>query len=159
MGVLLVLLFVAVLVIIRLVEYRARHPFTSDDVEDARGDSLARSQSVVNGKAMEELAPYLPGFEFNPRDVRHLGSPVDYVVFDGLSEGQVRGVYLLEVNSGRAALTRRERQVRDAVQAGHVGWRIWRVSSDTLIEAMRRPGVMDDGEGPHPLEVPFGPLA
>jgi quinol monooxygenase YgiN len=54
-----------------------------------RQDSLRRSQSVVAGKATEHLAPLLPGFEFDPRDARFLGSPIDFIVFDGLSEGEV----------------------------------------------------------------------
>lgn len=124
---LLLALVVAVLFIIRLVDYKARHPYTAADVEDARADSVSRSQSVVSGKALEVLAPLLPGFEFNPRDARFLGSPVDLVVFDGLSDGQVRSVCFVEVKSGRATLTSRERMVRDAVADGRVSWHVLRL--------------------------------
>lgn len=120
-------LVVAVLFIIRLVDYRARHPYSAADLEDARADSVSRSQSVVSGKALEVLAPLLPEFEFNPRDARFLGSPVDLVVFDGLTAGDVRSVRFVEVKSGRAALTSRERMVRDAVADGRVSWHVLRL--------------------------------
>ena len=81
-----------------------------------RGDALSRSHSVVAGKATEHLAPLLPGFDFDPRDARFLGSPIDFIVFDGLSEGEVREVVFVEIKTGpSAALTSRERRVREAV--------------------------------------------
>ena len=92
-----------------------------------REDAVQRSQAVTAGKVYEQLIPYLPGFPFNPKDVRFLGSPIDLVVFDGLAEGQVRRVVFLEVKTGRAGLTSRERSVRDAVQAGEVEWAELRV--------------------------------
>lgn len=86
-----------------------------------REDTLRRSQSVVAGKATEHLAPLLPGFEFDPRDARFLGSPIDFIVFDGLSEGEIDEIVFIEVKTGpSAALTARERSVRDAVEGGRV---------------------------------------
>jgi len=86
-----------------------------------RENALARSHSVVAGKATEHLAPLLPGFEFDPRDARFLGSPVDFIVFDGLSEGEIEEVVFVEIKTGpSAALTTRERRVRDAVDARRV---------------------------------------
>jgi len=86
-----------------------------------REDSLSRSHSVVAGKATEHLAPLLPGFEFDPRDARFLGSPIDFLVFDGLSEGEVHEIVFVEIKTGlSAALTSRERRVRDAVDGRRV---------------------------------------
>ena len=99
-------LFVAALVVIAwLLVHKARHPFTTDDVAKARKDSIARSLSVVSGKVGEQLAPLFPEFlaNFNPKDARFLGSPIDFVVFDGLDEGEVKRVVLIEVKTGKAA--------------------------------------------------------
>lgn len=87
-----------------------------------RDDAVARSQAVTAGKVYEQFVPYLPGFEFNPADARFLGSPVDLVVFDGLSEGAVRRIVFVEAKSGGAQLTARERSVRDAIRDGQVEW-------------------------------------
>jgi predicted Holliday junction resolvase-like endonuclease len=87
-----------------------------------REDAVQRSQAVTAGKVHEQLIPYLPAFPYNPKDVRFLGSPVDLVVFDGLAEGRVRRVVFLEVKTGSAGLTARERCVRNVIRAREVEW-------------------------------------
>lgn len=87
-----------------------------------RENAVQRSLAVTAGKVHEQLVPYLPEFGFNPKDARFLGSPVDLVIFDGLSNGAVRRVVFLEVKTGGASLTGRERQVRDAVESREVAW-------------------------------------
>lgn len=96
--------------------WKARH------TSAIRQDAVQRSQAVTVGKVSEQLVPLLPGFEFNPKDVRFLGSPVDLVVFDGLNDGVVRQVVFIEVKTGAASLTPRERQVRDAILEKRVRW-------------------------------------
>lgn len=93
-----------------------------------REDAVQRSQAVTAGKVHEQLIPYLPAFPFNPKDVRFLGSPIDLVVFDGLAEGRVRRIVFLEVKTGGAGLTSRERCVRDVIQAREVEWAELRVA-------------------------------
>ncbi|HEX9346289.1 MAG TPA: Holliday junction resolvase-like protein [Gemmatimonadales bacterium] len=87
-----------------------------------REDAVQRSLAVTAGKVHEQLVPYLPEFGFNPKDARFLGSPVDLIVFDGLSAGDVRRVVFLEVKTGGAPLTARERQVRAVIEAREVAW-------------------------------------
>lgn len=93
-----------------------------------RLDAVQRSQAVTVGKVYEQLVPYLPGFPFNPKDARFLGSPVDFVVFDGLDDGRVRRIVFLEVKTAASALSGRERRVRDVIQAGRVEWSELRAS-------------------------------
>lgn len=95
-----------------------------------RKDTLRRSQAVVAGKATEHLVPFLPDFPFDPRDARFLGAPIDLVVFDGLSEGELREIVFVEVKTGTgAALSSRERKIRDAVVEGRVSWHELRVDA------------------------------
>jgi predicted Holliday junction resolvase-like endonuclease len=93
-----------------------------------RNDAIQRSQSVILGKVTEHLVPYLPTFTFNPKDARFIGSPIDILVFDGMDEGELREIVFIEVKTGpTAALSKRERQIREAVSAGRVTWREVRV--------------------------------
>lgn len=87
-----------------------------------RADAIQRSRSVTVGKVTEHVVPYLPEFDYNPKDARFIGSPVDFVVFDGLDENAVKQVVFIEVKTGSGSLTKRERQVRDAVLAKNVAW-------------------------------------
>jgi predicted Holliday junction resolvase-like endonuclease len=94
-----------------------------------REDAVQRSLAVTAGKVHEQLTPYLPEFPWNPKDARFLGSPVDLVVFDGLAEGRVRRIVFVEVKTGGAGLTGRERMVREAVREGEVEWVELRVAT------------------------------
>jgi predicted Holliday junction resolvase-like endonuclease len=136
---LIVLLVVAVLVIVRLAaskaSYQAHHKYTEADLKSARADSLLRSRSVVSGKVQEHLAPLFPEFisQFNPRDAIFLGTPLDFVVFDGLNDGddtEVRRVVFVEVKTGKASVIKRERRVRDAIQAGRVEYQLLRLPKE-----------------------------
>ena len=95
-----------------------------------RRDAVQRSQAVTTGKVFEQLVPFFPQFPFDPKDARFLGSPVDLVVFDGLSRGELQRVVFVEVKTGGASLSGRERQVRDAVQGGRVEWSELRVAAE-----------------------------
>jgi len=97
-----------------------------DFERSVRQDAVRKSQVVTFGKVTEHFIPYLPDFPYNPKDARFLGSPIDFVVFDGLNEGDVRSVVFVEVKTGTSALSTRERRVRDAVEAGRVQWRALR---------------------------------
>ena len=87
-----------------------------------RQDAVLRSQATIAGQVQEQLLPVLPDFPFSPKDARFLGSPVDLIVFDGLDAGELRGIVFIEVKTGGSALSRRERQLRDAIRDGRVRW-------------------------------------
>jgi predicted Holliday junction resolvase-like endonuclease len=118
-----------VLVAVKYAAYRARYRFDSDDLDAARADAVKRSRAVRGGQASEQMAPLLGEFaeRFDPADARFLGGPVDYVVFDGLGEGRVRSVVLVEVKTGGSRLSANEVRVRDAVDEGRVGYEVLRL--------------------------------
>lgn len=87
-----------------------------------RAEGVLQSRAIVRGQIYEQLVPYLPGFHFNPKDAQFLGRPVDFVVFDGLDEGELRRIVFVEVKTGSAKLTTRERLVRNAIREGNVEW-------------------------------------
>ena len=106
----------AVIVVLVFLLWKARY------TRAVRQDAIQRSLAVTAGKVYEQLVPYLPNFPFNPKDVRFLGSPVDFVVFDGLSDGHITRIVFVEVKTGTADLSTRERRVRDAVQDSRIEW-------------------------------------
>jgi predicted Holliday junction resolvase-like endonuclease len=101
-----------------------------------REDAVIRSRAVIAGKIHEQLIPYLPGFPYNPKDIRFLGSPIDLIVFDGLADGDLRSIIFVEVKTGRSGLTLGERAVRAAVDAGDIEWAELRVAQQFATGAM-----------------------
>ncbi len=92
-----------------------------------RQDALGKSRAVLKGKIGEQMAPMLPEFRYNPADARFLGSPIDYIIFDGYSEakegsGKIRRIILMDVKTGKAKLSPIEKKVKEAVAAGSIEW-------------------------------------
>lgn len=93
-----------------------------DEEKNIRTDAVKRSQSVTRGKVTECLIPFFPDFPYNPKDARFLGTPVDLIVFDGLSDDDnVQEVAFIEIKTGKTAnLSKRERAVRECIKDGRV---------------------------------------
>lgn len=109
-------------------KYRAELERWKAETESGiRKDSVNRSRSTLKGKIAEQIAPVLPEFSFNPADARFIGSPVDYIIFDGLTEvadekaSSIRIVFM-DVKHGKGSLTRTQRVIRQAVLEKSVAW-------------------------------------
>ena len=99
-----------------------------------RQEAIEASQAVIRGRVGEQFAPLLPLFKYNPSDARFIGSPIDFVVFDGYAdskdgtlEAPLEIVFVEVKTSKRPRLTREERLLRDAVEQGNVKWELIRI--------------------------------
>lgn len=92
-----------------------------------RHDVLRQSRATLKGQVVEQLVPLLPAFPFDAQDARFLGAPVDYIVFDGYSDGEDVEVIFVEVKTGGARLSPGEKRIRDAVRQGRVRFQTLRV--------------------------------
>lgn len=91
--------------------------------ERIRREVLERSRAVLKGRIGEQLAPLLPMFKHEPADARFIGSPVDYVVFDGYKDGDPRGIIFIDIKTGKtASLSPIERKLKRVVEEGKVQW-------------------------------------
>ena len=96
-----------------------------DEEKKIRQDAVKKSEAITRGKVTEHLIPYFPDFKYNPKDARFLGTPVDFIVFDGLSEGEMNKVVFIEVKSGKnCTLSRREQLVKECIDRGKVSYEI-----------------------------------
>jgi predicted Holliday junction resolvase-like endonuclease len=130
------IVILVVLLVVLLLKDRKRHEEVTalaqelaqtqvqDQLQQARKEAVEKSNQIVKGKVLEHFSPYFPTFPYNPQDARFLGSPIDFVVFDGLSEGNLKQIVFVEVKSGTQdrKLPKREQQVKDCVMQGKVHW-------------------------------------
>jgi predicted Holliday junction resolvase-like endonuclease len=98
-----------------------------ESTETIRKEAIEKSRAVTLGKVTEHVLPFLPGFQHNPKDARFIGTPVDFIIFDGLDEGEVRQITFVEVKTGSSSLTKRERQIREAVKQQQIAWEELRI--------------------------------
>lgn len=89
-------------------------------------DSKMRSNAVRYGQKFEQLIPLAKNFNYNLKDVKFLGSPIDMIVFDGLDDGEVKEIVFLEVKTGTSKLSTRQRKVRDCIVNKKVKFKVIR---------------------------------
>jgi len=96
-----------------------------EEREKAVRDAVTQSRSVLGGKFTEQLAPYLPQFRYDPTEARFIGSPIDLIVFPGLSRGEPEEIVIMEIKSGRTVkLSPQERKIRQLIEDGMVRWEL-----------------------------------
>ena len=93
--------------------------------EKAVSDAVSQSRAVLGGKFTEQMAPYLPEFRYDPTEARFIGTPVDLIVFPGLSRGEPEEIIIMEIKTSRTAqLTPQQRKIRQLIEDGMVRWEL-----------------------------------
>lgn len=82
-----------------------------------RGDIANSQRANIKGKVTETFAPFLEGFPFKASECKFLGDPIDFVVFQGLDERDVKGIHFVDVKSGGAKLSKHQKQIKDLVDS------------------------------------------
>jgi len=90
-----------------------------------RRAAVTQSRAVLGGKFVEQLAPYLPEFKYDPTEARFIGSPIDLVVFPGLASGDPREIVIMEIKTGKnCQLTPQQDKIRRLIEDGMVRWEL-----------------------------------
>ena len=82
-----------------------------------RTDIANNQRANIKGKVAETFAPFLPNFPFKPSECKFIGDPIDYLVFEGLEERNIKGIHLLEVKSDSAKLSKHQKQVKEIIDS------------------------------------------
>jgi len=99
-------------------------------VKEERKSAVLKSRAVLLGKFIERFAPFLQKFWHDPRDIRGLHEPIDYICFDGLTVNrEVDKITFVEVKSGTSNLTPTEKSILYAVRNGKVKHEVWQFGS------------------------------
>ena len=91
-----------------------------------RKDAILRSRAVLTGQFSEQIAPYLPGFNYSPTECRFIGKPVDFIVFKGMDDKKISEVVFVEVKTGKSKLSEQEKNLKEAVKNKKVKWEEYR---------------------------------
>jgi predicted Holliday junction resolvase-like endonuclease len=83
--------------------------------------SQKKSSEVRVGQIAENMAPFLKDFKYDPKSCHFLGQPIDYIIY-GDDE-----VVFVEVKSGEAKLSSKQRKIRENISNGNVRFEVFRV--------------------------------
>jgi len=105
-------------------------------VEIAREDSKKRQRAVLKGGISEIIAPWALEGVNSVKELRFLGSPIDFIGFNGLDiDGEIN-IKFIEIKTGKSRLTRDEKRIKEAVEAKRVAWQTIEIKS--LPEAVEK---------------------
>ena len=96
-------------------------------VKTARSSSVKQARNVILGDVNEKLAPALPGFPYDFKDMVFIWKWIDYLVFDWLASGHLKKIVLLEIKSWQSLLNRNESMIKNAVGYWLVSYEVFRV--------------------------------
>ncbi len=98
-----------------------------------RKAAIKSSRATLLGKLMERIAPCFRTFAYDPRDMRCISDPFDYVLFDGLTiDRKVKQIAFIEVKCGRGSLSGVQRSVREVVDKHRVFTEVWTVGDPDI---------------------------
>lgn len=99
----------------------------SELIDKERKDAVKKSREVLEGKFSEHLSPILPDFPVEPSEANFLGAPIDFIGFSGKSKGKIEEIVLIEVKSSNSKLTKREKEIKEAIENKRVRFEEYRV--------------------------------
>lgn len=128
------LLIIIILIFVFIIGYIIGKKLTDhswqDKIPDIRADAIQKSRAVLGGQFSEQLAPYLPDFPFNPTEARFIGKPIDFLVFKGMDEKDIKEVIFVEVKSGKAKMNAVEKTLKNVIDEGKIRWHEYRIPED-----------------------------
>ena len=77
------------------------------------------------GKIAEVLIPVMKGFGYQMEDCRFLANPIDYIIFEGASQGNVDHITFMDIKTGKFGdLDTHQRKIRDAIKGNNVKYKM-----------------------------------
>ena len=97
-------------------------------------NSKFRSAAANWGFTIENFVPFIDTFPIPSEDVNFLGKPIDFVGFTNTGSATKCEVHFIEVKSGSAFLSQKQKNIKKAIQEGRVKWHEVRVEGNKPVK-------------------------
>jgi predicted Holliday junction resolvase-like endonuclease len=124
-----IFLFMVCLYLIKLYNYQQET--IKKQLDDINKLISSKKQSEVRlGQISEHFAPLLKDFPYDSKNVRFLGSPIDFVVF----EFEQEKIVFIEFKTGNSKESSRQKTVRKIIESGNVEYKLMTVNEEVAIK-------------------------
>ncbi len=96
------------------------------ELRKERQKSVKKSRSVILWESYETLAPFMQDINYHPKDMNFLWKWVDYVIFDGLSNWNLKQIVFLEIKTGKSRQNLNEKQIEKIIKDKKIKYEIVR---------------------------------
>lgn len=97
------------------------------EIKESRKEAVKRSRSTIEGQVFEQLVPHFPEWAHTPSEARFLGSPLDFIVFDGMSTGNPKKIIFVEIKTGKSETTPLQNKLKKIIKDKKVEWEIIKI--------------------------------
>lgn len=119
---------ICIYLVLRLVNKAKLMMWKQQEEKQIRKETAKAMRGTIKGRISEQVAPILKDFPGSIADARFIGSPIDFLVFNGYAKDKIDGIVFVEVKTGeKAKLNSVERQVRDCIKQKKVTWQEFRI--------------------------------
>ena len=121
-----IIIFAIVLILWRVLVSQQRQARKTEEWKTKYEKTLfhRKSSEVRLGKIGENLAPFVEAWPWDPKNFRFLGNPIDGIQFNE------DGIVFVEIKTGKARLSRSQKDFRDLVKAGKVSFVTFKITED-----------------------------
>ncbi len=96
------------------------------ELRKERKKSVKRSRSVILWESYETLAPFMKDVKYHPKDMNFLWKWVDYIIFDGLSNWELKQIVFLEIKTWKSRQNLNEKQIEKIIKDKKIKYEIVR---------------------------------
>lgn len=106
-------------------------------ITEERVKAIKQSKAVITGKINEETIPLSVDIPYNLRDLKFSGQPIDYIVYDGMTqlrdtgEGEINIIFA-DVKTNSASRSKIQNAIKDAILNNRFTFETWQVKQNKL---------------------------
>jgi predicted Holliday junction resolvase-like endonuclease len=103
-----------------------------------RGQRAAR-------KRLKRIAPFFVERRIVPQDVKVIFSPVNYVVFQGMTDGEPKSIDLIDGPAASSSHEKAQKSIERAIQKGNLEWQTFHIDREGRVLSSRIDKTTDGG--------------
>lgn len=113
----------------------------SQSLDKEREDAVKRSKAILRGNISQEMVPIFPDFPYNVSDVRHIGAPIDFIVYEGIEDVRMGKdvpitIILADCKVNTSKLSRVQRGIKEAIKNNRIRFEQWKIDETRKIKVI-----------------------
>lgn len=98
--------------------------------KEMKAAAKARVEKKVIPEKLRRIAPAFFLMHMNPRDIRVISDPVDFINFEGMSAEQTKRIVLLDEAKNQSFRKEVQRRIESAIDHERYNWEVLRIDND-----------------------------
>lgn len=98
--------------------------------KEMKAAAKAKAEKSVIPMKLKRIAPVFFSMQVNPRDIRVISDPVDFINFEGMSVEQTKRIVLLDDAKNQSFRKEVQRKIESAIDHERYNWEVLRIDDN-----------------------------